>query len=275
MSTHAASTTKRLTAPDILASKSQATPLVVLTAYGADIAALADRHAECIIVGDSLGMVLYGMDSTLGVSLPMMAAHGRAVVNHSSRACIVVDMPFGCYQQSKEQAFESAALLMRETGCQAVKLEGGAVMAETVAFLVARGIPVMGHIGLMPQYIQTLGGFRSQGHSEAAEQALLADAAAIADAGAFSVVLEGIAEPVARQITATIAVPTIGIGASPACDGQVLVTEDLLGLTPRQPKFVKKYAELRQVADKALAEYAGEVRKRDFPAAAHCYQKRG
>lgn len=273
MSVSPAAPPRRLTAPDIRARKG-GEPLVVLTAYDANMATLADAHADALIVGDSLGMVLYGLESTLPVSLETMIAHGKAVASHSRRACVIVDMPFGSYQQSPEQAFASAACMLQASGAQAVKLEGGAAMAETIAFLVARGVPVMAHLGLTPQYMQTLGGFRTQGHSDAAEQALLADARTIEQAGAFAVVLEGITEPVARAMTEQLAIPTIGIGASPACDGQVLVTEDLLGLTPRQPKFVKTYARLRETVDSALGEYAAEVRSRSFPGPDQCYPRK-
>lgn len=255
----------------ILAQKGQ-TPLVVLTAYTAPIARLLDESADILLVGDSLGMVLYGMDSTLPVPLEMMIAHGKAVVNSSQKACIVVDMPFGSYQESPEQAFRNAARILAETGAQAVKLEGGAVMADTIHFLTQRGIPVMGHIGLTPQSVHQLGGYKIQGRHKTSEDLLKKDAEAIALAGAFSVVLEGMVEPLAREITALIPIPTIGIGASVACDGQVLVTEDMLGLTPRAPKFVKIYAEMASAIQNAVSHYADDVRNRQFPTDAQTYQ---
>jgi 3-methyl-2-oxobutanoate hydroxymethyltransferase len=262
---------KRITAPELRARKG-GTPIVVLTAYTAPMAKLLDPHAEMLLVGDSLGMVVYGMDTTLAVTLDMMIAHGAAVVRASRRACVVVDLPFGSYQESKEQAFRASARVLAETGCAAVKLEGGVEMAETIAFLVERGIPVMGHIGLKPQMVHALGGFRSQGREQAEAERIRADARAVADAGAFSVVVEGTVEPVARALTGEIDIPTIGIGASPACDGQVLVTEDVLGLfTEFTPKFVKRYADMADLVSKAAATYADEVRRRAFPAAEHCF----
>ena len=247
-------------------------PIVILTAYTAPMARLLDPHVDCLMVGDSLGMVVYGMDTTLGVGVDMMIAHGRAVVRASRSALVVVDLPFGSYQESPVQAFRTAARILSETGAQAVKLEGGRVMAPTVAYLVERGVPVMGHVGLMPQSVNGLGGFRAQGKTPDEEQRILDDAVAIAAAGAFAVVVEGTVEAVARQVTARINVPTIGIGASPACDGQVLVTEDMLGLAgDHVPKFVKRFANLDDKVDKAVKAYADEVRARTFPTAAHCY----
>ena len=247
-------------------------PIVILTAYTAPMARLLDPHVDCLMVGDSLGMVVYGMETTLGVTLEMMIAHGKAVVSASQSAMVVVDMPFGSYQESPAQAFRNAARIMAETGAQAVKLEGGIIMAPTIAFLVERGIPVMGHVGLMPQSVNGLGGFRAQGKTQAEMEQILADAIAVAEAGAFSMVVEGTYESVARQVTERVTIPTIGIGASPACDGQVLVTEDLLGLTGGQaPKFVKKYAELDRIVGGAVKSYAEEVRARTFPSAEQCY----
>lgn len=242
-------------------------PLVCLTAYSAYIARLLDPHVDLLLVGDSLGMVLYGHETTLGVTLEQMIAHGAAVRRGARRACVIVDLPFGSYQESPEQAFRSAARVMAETGCTGVKLEGGREMAATIAFLVQRGVPVLGHVGLMPQMVNALGGFRMQGRDEAAAAAILADARAVADAGAFAVVIEGTVASVAGRITAEIAIPTIGIGASVACDGQILVTEDLLGLTGDQaPSFAKRYADLGAAVEEAAAAFADEVRDRRFPA---------
>jgi 3-methyl-2-oxobutanoate hydroxymethyltransferase len=247
-------------------------PVVCLTAYTAPMAGFLDDHADLLLVGDSLGMVLYGMDSTLAVTVDMMINHGKAVVRGSRKACVVVDMPFGSYQESKEQAFRNAARIMAETGCAAVKLEGGLELAETVGFLVERGIPVMGHIGLKPQSVHAAGGFRAHGRDEVEAAQIMADAEAIAAAGAFSIVIEGTVEPLARRITQAIAPVTIGIGASAACDGQVLVSEDMLGLfTDFTPKFVKQYAMLGAQVSDAAAQYAADVRARAFPAAAHCF----
>lgn len=262
---------KRITTRDIRARKG-GEPIVVLTAYTAPIAKLLDAHVDILLVGDSLGMVIYGMETTLAVSLEMMIAHGQAVVRGSQRACVVVDMPFGSYQESPQQAFRNCARVMAETGCAGVKLEGGAEMAETIRFLTQRGIPVMAHIGLKPQTVHAIGGFRSQGRDDDEAAQIRADARAIAEAGAFSVVVEGTVEPVARALSEEIAIPTIGIGASPACDGQVLVTEDALGLfTDFTPKFVKRYANLAGQVSQAAAAYAADVKARTFPAAEHCF----
>lgn len=269
MSVHA--TVRRTTVPQIAARKG-AEPIVVLTAYHAPAAALVDAHADVILVGDSLGMVLYGLDSTLGVTLEMMIAHGQAVVRGSSRALVVVDMPFGSYEESPEQAFRSAARVMRETGCGAVKLEGGTRMARTIRFLTERGIPVMAHTGLTPQSSAVLGGFRTQGRDAETWPAHEADAQAVAEAGAFAVVLEGMVEPLAARITGQVAIPTIGIGASAQCDGQVLVLEDMLGLTPRAPRFVKRYDDLAARIDAAVGRYADEVRARSFPGPENVYK---
>ncbi|HEY3910352.1 MAG TPA: 3-methyl-2-oxobutanoate hydroxymethyltransferase [Stellaceae bacterium] len=252
-------------------------PIVGLTAYTAPIARLLDPHVDFLLVGDSLGMVVYGFDSTLPVNLEMMVAHGAAVVRATARALVVVDLPFGAYQASPQQAFGSAARIMAETGCAAVKLEGGAEMAETVRFLVRRGVPVMGHVGLMPQSVNTAGGFKVQGRGEEQAGRIASDAAAIAEAGAFSVVIEGTIESVARAITESVPVPTIGIGASPACDGQILVTDDVLGVfTEFTPRFVKRYAELAPLISAAAESYAADVRARRFPGPEHCFgTKRG
>ena len=265
------SKTRRITSRD-LRSRKGGDPIVVLTAYTTPIARLLDPHVDVLLVGDSLGMVLYGLETTLAVTLDMMIAHGAAVVRGSSRACVIVDLPFGTYQESPAQAFRNAARVMAETGCGGVKLEGGGEMAETIAFLTARGIPVMAHVGLMPQAVNVAGGFRAQGRDEAEAAAIRADAAAVSAAGAFAVVVEGTVEPVARALSAEIAIPTIGIGASAACDGQVLVIDDILGLfNTFVPKFVKRYAELGEQVSDAAARYAAEVRARTFPGPEHCF----
>jgi len=261
---------KRLSAPEIRARKGGA-PIVSLTSYHAHTAALLDKHCDLILVGDSLGMVMHGLETTIPVTLDMMILQGRAVMRGSRRALVVVDMPFGSYEASREQAFMSAARIMKETGCGAIKLEGGKRMADTIAFLVERGIPVMGHVGLTPQSINALGGFRTQGRDPSDWRPIEDDARAVADAGAFAVVLEAIAEPLGAKITREIAIPTIGIGASAACDGQILVLEDMLGLSPRVPKFVKRYGDLGPAIDRAVADYAAEVRERRFPAADNVY----
>ena len=264
------STIKRKTAPDIRARKN-GEPIVMLTSYHAHTAALVDRHCDVIVVGDSLGNVMHGFETTVPVTLDMMILQGCAVMRGSQQALVVVDMPFGSYEASKEQAFHSAARVLKETHCGAIKLEGGARMAETVAFLVERGVPVMGHIGLMPQSINTLGSFRAQGREEGSWEPIENDAKAISDAGAFSVVIEAVAEPLARKITETIAIPTIGIGASAACDGQVLVLEDMLGLSPRTPKFVRRYGELGPMIEAAIEGFAKDVRLRTFPGPEHVF----
>jgi 3-methyl-2-oxobutanoate hydroxymethyltransferase len=264
---------KRITAPDIRARKGRE-PIVSLTAYHTHTARLADRYCDFLLVGDSLGMVMHGLNSTVPVTLEMMILQGQAVMRGSQRALVVVDMPFGSYEASKEQAFLNAARVMKETECGAIKVEGGRRMAETVAFLVDRGIPVMGHIGLTPQAINALGSFRARGRDEDEWASFEDDARAIADAGAFSVVLEAIAEPLAVKITQEIDIPTIGIGASAMCDGQILVLEDMLGLSPRVPKFVKRYAELGPSIEAAVDAYAREVRERTFPAPEHTYPMR-
>lgn len=260
-----------LTPPDILARKG-GTPLVCLTAYTTPMARLVDRDCDIVLVGDSVGMVLHGLPSTLGVTMEMMLLHGKAVRRGLERALMVVDMPFGSYEQNPEQAFRNAALLMSETGCAAVKLEGGLAMADTIRFLTTRGVPVMAHVGLTPQAVNTLGGYRVQGRGEDAER-IRGDAVATAEAGAFSVVLEKITEELARRITEEVAIPTIGIGASAACDGQILVVDDMLGLFGDfRPKFVKRYAELASSAEAAISTYAQEVRVRHFPAAEHVFR---
>ena len=254
--------------PDIMARKGQ-DPLVVLTAYTTPMARLVDAHCDMALVGDSLGMVLHGMPSTLGVTLEMMILHGRAVVRGLTRAMPVVDMPFGSYEESPAQAYHNAARLMVETGAPAVKLEGGTHMAETIAFLTRRGVPVMAHIGLTPQSVNTLGGYKVVGRQDEAES-VMADATAIAAAGAFAVVLEKVPVGLAARITQSLTIPTIGIGAGAQCDGQVLVVDDMLGMfTDFRPKFVKRYAELGAAADDAIATFAADVRARRFPGPEH------
>ena len=264
---------KRLTAPDIRARKG-GQPIVCLTSYHAHTARLLDRHCDLILVGDSLGMVMHGLETTVPVTLDMMILQGLAVMRGSRRALVVVDLPFGSYEASKEQAFMSAARVMKETGCGAIKLEGGQRMADTIAFLVQRGVPVMGHIGLTPQSINTIGSFRAQGREEAHWGPIEDDARAVHEAGAFSVVIEAVAEPLARRISEDIAIPTIGIGGSVACDGQILVLEDMLGLSPRVPKFVRRYGDLGPAIESAVAAYAADVRSRAFPSPEHVYPMR-
>ncbi|GIK79074.1 MAG: 3-methyl-2-oxobutanoate hydroxymethyltransferase [Pseudorhodoplanes sp.] len=261
---------RRLTAPDLRARKG-GEPIVSLTAYHAHTARLADKYCDFLLVGDSLGMVMHGLETTVPVTLDMMILQGLAVMRGSQRALVVVDMPFGSYEASKEQAFHSAARVMKETGCGAIKMEGGRRMADTIRFLVERGVPVMGHIGLTPQSINTIGSFRAQGREEKDWGPIEDDARAVAEAGAFSMVVEAVAEPLARRITQAVPVPTIGIGASPACDGQILVLEDMLGLSPRVPKFVKRFGELGPSIERAVADYAQEVRARTFPGPDHVY----
>ncbi len=262
---------RRITVPELQAQKG-ARPIVSLTAYSTPMAQLLDPHIDVFIVGDSVGMVLYGMDSTLGVTLDMMIAHGRAVVRGSERACVIVDMPFASYQETRSLAYRNAARVLAESGCDGIKLEGGVEMADTIAFLVERGIPVMGHVGLTPQSVNRFGGYRIQGQSAAASRRILADARAVAEAGAFTIVIEGVVETLARDITNAVPVPTIGIGASADCDGQVLVTEDLVGLfSDFTPSFVRRYAELGQALSDAVATYAADVRARRFPGPEHCF----
>ena len=267
------SATAKKTAPmpdDILAMKG-GPPIVSLTAYTTPMARMMDDHCDFVLVGDSVGMVLHGLPSTLGVTMDMMIMHGQAVARGLEKSLLVIDMPFGSYEEGPAQAFRNAARIMRETGAGAVKLEGGTHMAETIAFLVARGVPVMAHIGLTPQSINTLGGYKVQGRDAQAD-ALLADAHAVADAGAFAVVLEKVPAVMADRITAGIAIPTIGIGASAGCDGQILVVDDMLGLfTAFKPKFVKRYAALGTDGEAAIAAYAAEVRARTFPADEHTF----
>ena len=269
---------KRLTVPKIRARKSEGNseePLVMLTAYTARQAQLLDAHCDMLLVGDSLGQVIYGLPSTIPVTMEMMANHAAAVVRGSYHAVVVVDMPFGSYESSKEQAFESAARLLKESGAAAVKLEGGEPMAETVAFLNQRGIPVMGHVGLTPQAVNVLGGYMARGRDHAEAEKIIGDAKALDEAGAFAVVLEGVLEPIAIEATKALSCPTIGIGASAQCDGQVLVTEDMLGMFDRVPRFVKKYENIAEVIEKTVAQYAEEVRGRSFPSSDQTYQPKG
>lgn len=257
--------------PDDIKARKGGVPLVSLTAYTTPMAQMMDAHCDFVLVGDSVGMVLHGLPSTLGVTMEMMILHGQAVSRGLSQAMMVIDMPFGSYEASAEQAFENAARMMRETGAGAVKLEGGMAMCGTIAFLVARGIPVMAHIGLTPQSINTLGGYKVQGR-DAQARVLMADAQAVAEAGAFAVVLEKVPEALADRITAEVPIPTIGIGASANCDGQILVMDDMLGLfTAFKPKFVKRYAALGETGEAAIQAYAGDVRARAFPGPEHVF----
>lgn len=262
--------TKRLMAPDITAKKG-VMPIVSLTSYHAHTAAIADKYCDFLLVGDSLGMVMHGFETTVPVTLDLMIMHGKAVVRGAKRSLIVVDMPFGSYEESPSIAFRNAARVMKETDCGAVKLEGGRHMGETISYLVERGIPVMAHIGLTPQSINVIGGFKAQGREEVQWAAIEEDARAVAEAGAFSVVLEAMAEPLAARITKAIDIPTIGIGASAACDGQILVMEDMLGLSPRVPKFVKEFGSIGAAIEGAIAGYSEEVLNRTFPQAEHTY----
>jgi 3-methyl-2-oxobutanoate hydroxymethyltransferase len=261
---------KRVTVPEIRGHKN-AKPVVCLTCYHAHTARLLDDHVDVMLVGDSLGMVMHGMETTLGVTLDMMITHGKAVMRGSRHALVVVDMPFGSYEESPQVAFRNAARVIQETGATAVKMEGGTRLAETVHYLTQRGIPVMGHIGLTPQAFNVTGGFKTQGRTPAEWPAIEADAKAVAEAGAFAIVLEGMAEPLAAKITRDIAVPTIGIGASAECDGQILVMEDMLGLNPNPPKFVRQYASLGGEIEKAVKAYAADVRDRRFPGKENVY----
>jgi|SRR5690606_12718892 len=266
---------RRLTVPKIRARKQDgvtAEPIVMLTAYTARQAQLLDSHCDVLLVGDSLGQVIYGLPSTVPVTLEMMANHAAAVVRGSYHAVVVVDMPFGAYEASPAQAFESAAYLLKASGAAAVKLEGGEAMAETVEFLVNRGIPVMGHVGLTPQAVNVLGGYGARGRNEAEAAKIVRDARMLANAGAFAIVVEGVIEPIAEEVTATVPCPTIGIGASARCDGQVLVTEDMLGMFERVPRFVKRYEALADTISSAAAAYAAEVKARTFPGEEQTYQ---
>ncbi|HEY0292035.1 MAG TPA: 3-methyl-2-oxobutanoate hydroxymethyltransferase [Hansschlegelia sp.] len=266
-----AKASKPVTVSSVLNAKG-VEPLVCLTAYTAPVAQALDEACDLLLVGDSLGMVIYGLESTIPVTLDMMSAHGAAVARGARHALVVVDLPFGSYQESPAQAFRSASRLLAETGCGAVKLEGGAVMAETINFLTQRGVPVLAHIGLQPQSVNALGGYAARGKAAAEAEAIVADARAVADAGAFAMVVEGVVAPLAARITATVRVPTIGIGASAECDGQILVTEDMMGATfGHVPKFVRRYADVGGTMRAAAEAYAADVRARRFPAEEHLY----
>ncbi|UKK85907.1 3-methyl-2-oxobutanoate hydroxymethyltransferase [Sphingopyxis sp. BSN-002] len=262
---------KRLTVPRIRQRKG-GEPLVMLTAYTVRMAQLLDPHCDMLLVGDSLAQVIYGLPHTVGVTMDMMALHGAAVVRGSYHAAVIVDMPFGSYEGSPEQAFDNAARLLKETGAAAVKVEGGKVLAPTIEFLTQRGIPVMGHVGLTPQAVNILGGYGVRGKSEEEARSIVEDAVAVAKAGAFSIVIEGVLESIAIEITSKVDCPTIGIGASAQCDGQVLVTDDMLGMFERVPKFVKRYQDMASVVNGAVQDYAGEVRSRSFPTSDQIYE---
>ncbi|CAM4086037.1 3-methyl-2-oxobutanoate hydroxymethyltransferase [Palleronia rufa] len=271
MSTETKPPVRRVTVPQIAARKG-GEPIVSLTSYHAHTAAIVDRYADFILVGDSLGMVMHGMETTVGVPLELMIMHGRAVVRGTRRALVVVDMPFGSYEESPGVAFRNAAKILKETQCGAVKLEGGKRMAETIRFLTERGVPVMAHIGLTPQSSHVMGGFKTQGRNEDSWPLHIEDARAVAEAGAFAVVVEGVVEPLARKITRAVAIPTIGIGASAECDGQILVLEDMLGLGEQAPKFVKVYGRLGEEIEAAVKAYATDVRDRSFPGEDQVYR---
>jgi 3-methyl-2-oxobutanoate hydroxymethyltransferase len=269
---------KRMTVPSLRGRKVDGVtqePLVMLTAYTMRMAQLLDPHCDMLLVGDSLGQVIYGLPSTIPVSLEMMCAHGAAVVRGSWHALVAVDMPFGSYEGSPSQAFASASRVMKETGCAAVKLEGGEAMAATIRFLSERGIPVIGHVGLTPQAVNVLGGYGARGRDKAEAKKILADAKAVDRAGAFCIVVEGVLEDIATEVAKSVAAPVIGIGASPECDGQVLVTEDMLGLFERTPRFVKRYDDLAARIGEAAASYAAEVRARSFPTSDQTYRPKG
>jgi 3-methyl-2-oxobutanoate hydroxymethyltransferase len=268
---------RRLTVPKIQERKGPdgktEQPIVMLTAYTARMAQLLDPHCDMLLVGDSLGQVIYGLPTTVPVTLEMMCAHGAAVMRGSWHAVVAIDMPFGSYEASPAQAFENAARVLKETGAAAVKLEGGEAMAETVAFLTRRGIPVVGHVGLTPQAVNALGGYRARGRDDAEADKILKDARAVAEAGCFALVLEGVMEEIAAEATRSVACPTIGIGASAHCDGQVLVTEDMLGLFERTPRFVKRFDDLAGRVTQAAGNYAADVRSRSFPTEEQIYRK--
>ena len=269
---------KRMTAPALRARKVDGTtgqPIVALTAYTMRMAQLLDEHCDLLLVGDSLGQVIYGLPSTIPVTLDMMIAHGAAVVRGSWHALVAVDMPFGSYEGSPEEAFANCSRVMKETGCAAIKLEGGEAMAPTVRFLSERGIPVIGHVGLTPQAVNSLGGYGARGRGDAEAKKILSDARAISDAGSFAIVVEGVMEELATRIAREIPVPIIGIGASADCDGQILVTDDMLGLFERTPRFVKRYDNLAEQIGKAAETYASEVRSRAFPSADQTYRPKG
>jgi 3-methyl-2-oxobutanoate hydroxymethyltransferase len=269
VSKHAAS--RRITVPDIIALKGRE-KIVCLTAYTAPVAAMLDPHVDLLLVGDSLGMVVHGLPTPTAVTLDMMILHGQAVVRATSHALVVVDLPFGTFEASPEQAYASSVRVMKETGCQAVKIEAGEALAGTVAFLVQRGVPVMGHVGLRPQAVHIDGGFKAKGRTDDERARVIAEARAVAEAGCFAIVLEGVAEGLAGEITRSVHVPTIGIGASPDCDGQILVTDDMLGVFEWTPKFVRRYADLRTAITQAASQYAADVRAATFPGDAEVYR---
>ena len=262
--------TRRITAPQITARKG-GDPIVCLTAYDAPTATILDKHCDLLLVGDSVGMVVHGLPSTVGVTIEMMIMHGQAVMRGTNRAMVVVDMPFGSYEAGPQQAFENASKILVETGAQAVKIESGEYAADIISFLVERGVPVMGHVGLRPQAVNVDGGFKAKGRTEQERTTIMAEAMATANAGAFAIVIEGVAEDLAEEITRAVDVPTIGIGASSTCDGQILVTQDMLGLFDWTPKFVKRYGALKTNINDAVGDYAREVRERSFPEPAQVY----
>jgi 3-methyl-2-oxobutanoate hydroxymethyltransferase len=261
---------RRISAPDIAARKGR-TPIVCLTAYTAPMAEMLDEHCDLLLVGDSVGMVLHGLPNTVGVTMEMMILHGQAVMRGSRRAMVVVDMPFGSYEGPPEVAYANAVRLMKEIGAQAVKVESGPTVPDTIAYMVQRGVPVMGHVGLRPQAVLMDGAFRAKGRNACERERVMDEAKATAEAGAFCIVIEGVAESLAREITEALSVPTVGIGGSAACDGQILVIDDMLGLFNWTPKFVRRYADLRGEISRAVEAYADDVRHRRFPAAAETY----
>jgi 3-methyl-2-oxobutanoate hydroxymethyltransferase len=268
MSAHAQEAVRRIAAPDIAARKG-GEPVVCLTAYTAPVAAVLDEVCDLLLVGDSVGMVVHGLPNTVGVTLEMMILHGQAVVRASRRAMVVVDMPFGSY----EGPYENAVRVMKETGAQGVKVESGPTVPETIAYLTRRGIPVMGHVGLRPQAVLVDGAFKAKGRTTGEWDRVMDEARETEDAGAFAIVVEGVAEPLARAVTEAVGVPTIGIGASAACDGQILVSDDMLGLFDWTPRFVRRYADLKAEILKAAQGYAEDVRSRAFPGGAETYLK--
>lgn len=270
MSFHREASARRLAAPDIAARKG-GEPVVCLTAYTAPMAEILDAHCDVLLVGDSVGMVVHGLPNTVGVTLEMMILHGQAVMRGARQSLVVVDMPFGSYEGAPETAYANAARVMKETGCGAVKVEAGPAVAENIAYLTARGIPVMGHVGLRPQAVMADGGFRAKGRCPAERETILAEARAAEAAGAFAIVVEGVAEALAREITEAVGVPTIGIGASAGCDGQILVTDDMLGMFDWTPRFVRRYGDLRGEIGRAVAAYADDVRQHRFPGRAETY----
>ncbi|MEE9273050.1 MAG: 3-methyl-2-oxobutanoate hydroxymethyltransferase [Robiginitomaculum sp.] len=263
---------RRTTAQQITARKG-AEPIVCLTAYDAPTAALIDPHCDLILVGDSVGMVVHGLNSTVGVTLDMMILHGSAVMRGAHSALIVVDLPFGSYEDSPEKAFQSASRVMMETGCQAVKIESGSYAAKTIRYLTERGIPVMSHVGLRPQSVNVLGGYRARGRDKKSTDEIITNAKAAADAGSFAIVVEGVNTELADQVSKAVQIPTIGIGASKTCDGQILVTPDMMGMFDWTPKFVKKYADMKGVIESAAEQYASEVKARSFPSKEYTYKR--